>query len=939
MFKRVLLIVLLVVLAVVALGSRQMATIYTDILWFESLGYLDAFWIPIIWKVIVGFVTGAVAFAFLYANLGFAARSIASSPHLAERFSAAHSWQIAKSIRGAFLIVALLAAVITGVAMSSQWMTVLGYLNRTPAGVSDPLFNIDVGFYLFSLPFYVTVYRILILLSGMALAASFILYIFSGAVNVKELWKGEGEASAKLHLGILAAIFLALKAWGYRIQGLSLVYSARGVAFGASFTDVHALLPGLRVLTVLAIILGVLVLVGVFVRTRKLLITTFVVYVLASFLLGTALPDLVQRFAVEPSELSRESRYIAYNIESTRRAFGLNKIETGRLDVDYDLTYEKLIEDYNDTIENIRLWDWRSLGQTYQQLQEIRAYYDFHDIDLDRYQVGDKTRQMAISARELSVTRLPEEAKTWISEHLVYTHGYGLALSPTSEASREGLPRFIIGDIPPRSSEPGFLVERPEIYFGEKTDDYVIVNTAAKEFDYPEGDSAAYTVYEGTGGIRLSSLLRRVAFALRFGSSKVLFSSDISSESRVMFDRNIKTRVQRIAPFLTYDEDPYLVLADGRLFWIWDAYTVSSYYPFSQPVQAGFNYIRNSVKVVIDAYNGDVTFYLSDPSDPVAATLSKIFKSLFKPFDDMPDDLKAHLRYPVDLFEIQAQVLCVYHVTEPDTFYSRGDNWEFPVEVYGEQRVRVSPYYVYMKTPGEERAEYLLILPLVPSGKDNMAGWLMARCDVPRLGELVLYTFPKDRLVYGPMQIESRIDQNPEISQDLTLWSQRGSKVIRGNLLVIPIDTSILYVEPLYLLAEQSELPELRRVIVAFGDSVAMGDTLDEALRAVFSAASETVRREEESPEIGVEERVEAESRDEVADIDERPKGEPDDSLDDGKDAATQVEDETMQLLVQDAIMTYEEANQYLSQGDFAKFGEALAKLGRILEELKERTE
>jgi uncharacterized membrane protein (UPF0182 family) len=546
---------------------------------------------------------------------------------------------------------------------------------------------------------------------------------------------------------------------------------------------------------------------------------------------------------------------------------------------------------------------------------------------------------MAISARELSVTRLPEEAKTWISEHLVYTHGYGLALSPTSEASREGLPRFIIGDIPPRSSEPGFLVERPEIYFGEKTDDYVIVNTAAKEFDYPEGDSAAYTVYEGTGGIRLSSLLRRVAFALRFGSSKVLFSSDISSESRVMFDRNIKTRVQRIAPFLTYDEDPYLVLADGRLFWIWDAYTVSSYYPFSQPVQAGFNYIRNSVKVVIDAYNGDVTFYLSDPSDPVAATLSKIFKSLFKPFDDMPDDLKAHLRYPVDLFEIQAQVLCVYHVTEPDTFYSRGDNWEFPVEVYGEQRVRVSPYYVYMKTPGEERAEYLLILPLVPSGKDNMAGWLMARCDVPRLGELVLYTFPKDRLVYGPMQIESRIDQNPEISQDLTLWSQRGSKVIRGNLLVIPIDTSILYVEPLYLLAEQSELPELRRVIVAFGDSVAMGDTLDEALRAVFSAASETVRREEESPEIGVEERVEAESRDEVADIDERPKGEPDDSLDDGKDAATQVEDETMQLLVQDAIMTYEEANQYLSQGDFAKFGEALAKLGRILEELKERTE
>ena len=918
MFKRVLSIAVLVVLAALAISSRQIAGIFTDILWFDSLGYLDTFLIPISWKVLVGLIAGLASFVFLYANLGFAARSIGRSRRIAERFPDAPPGQIAGSIRRTFLVLAIVVAVLAGVAMSSQWMTVQSFLNRTAAGILDPLFNIDVGFYLFNLPFHLTVYRLLISLVVMTLAGSLILYVFSGSVPVTGLWTGEGEGAAKFHLGFLAAAALFLKAWGYRIQGLSLVYSERGVVFGPSFTDVHALLPGLRVLTVLAIILGVLVLVGVFVRSRKLLITTFVVFVVGSVVLGSIFPNLVQKFAVEPSELSRETPYIAHNIESTRRAFGLGKTDVKSLDVNHDLTFEKLTEEHRDTIENIRLWDWRSLGQTYGQLQEIRAYYDFCDIDLDRYQVGDRTRQMALSARELSVALLPTQAKTWVSQHLVYTHGYGLAMSPTNEVSREGLPKFVIADIPPRSSHPGFDVMRPEIYFGEKTDDYVIVNTDAKEFDYPEGDSNAYAVYEGTGGIKLSSLMRRIAFALRFGSSKLLFSSDIGSESRVLFDRNIRDRVKKIAPFLSYDEDPYLVLVDGRLFWIWDAYTMSDLYPYSQPVQEGFNYIRNSVKVVIDAYNGDVTFYLFDPSDPIAGTLSKIFKSLFKPFDDMPDALKAHVRYPADLFEIQARVLCLYHMTAPDTFYNRGDNWEFPVEVYGQERVEVSPYYVFMKTPGEEQAEYLLILPFVPSGKDNMIGWLMARCDVPRLGELVLYTFPKDRLVYGPMQIESRIDQHPEISQALTLWSQRGSKVVRGNLLVIPIERSLLYVEPLYLLAERSELPELRRVLVAFGDSVAMEDTLEEALRSVFASASGTVRKAEAAE---AREDVEPTVEDVVTEID---------------DPAVHV---TVQALVKDAVKTYEEADEYLSQGDFTGFGESLAKLGKLLEELKERTE
>jgi len=917
-FKRILSIAVLVVLAVLILGSRQIAGVFTDILWFDSLGYLDTFLIPISWKAIVGLAVGFALFVFLYANLAFAAGSIGRSRRIAERFPDAPPEQMARSIRRTFMVFAIIAAVLAGVAMSSQWMTIQSFLNRTDAGVTDPLFNMDVGFYLFDLPLCLIVYRLLILLVVTALAGSFILYVFSGAVTIKGLWIGEGEGAAKFHIGFLAAVALLLKAWGYRLQGLSLVYSTRGVVFGAGFTDVHALLPGLRILTVLAIILAVLVLVSVFIRSRRLLVITFVVYVASSLLLGAVFPNLVQKFAVEPSELSRESPYIAHNIQSTRAAFGLDTINVKSLDVNYDLTFEKLTEEHRDTIENIRLWDWRSLGQTYGQLQEIRAYYDFHDIDLDRYQVGDRTRQMALSARELSVDLLPAQAKTWVSEHLVYTHGYGLAMSPTNEVSKEGLPKFVIADIPPKSSHPGFDVARPEIYFGEKTDDYVIVNTKAKEFDYPEGDSNAYAVYEGTGGIKLSSLLRRVAFALRFGSSKLLFSQDIGSESRVLFDRNIRNRVKKIAPFLSYDEDPYLVLVDGRLFWIWDAYTISGLYPYSEPVQEGFNYIRNSVKVVIDAYNGDVTFYLFDPSDPIAGTLSKIFKSLFKPFDDMPDALKAHVRYPADLFDIQARVLCLYHMTAPDTFYNRGDNWEFPVEVYGQERVTVSPYYVFMKTPGEEQAEYLLILPFVPSGKDNMIGWLMARCDVPRLGELVLYTFPKDRLVYGPMQIESRIDQHPEISQALTLWSQRGSKVVRGNLLVIPIERSLLYVEPLYLLAERSELPELRRVLVAFGDSVAMGDTLEDALRSVFAAASGTVRKAET-----VEDREDVEPA--IEDVAAKT-----------DDPAAHV---TVQALVEDAVRAYEEADEYLSQGDFAGFGESLARLGKLLEELKERTE
>ena len=911
MFKRVWSIIVVIILAIVVFSSRYIAGIITDILWFKNLGYLDAFVIPIVSKVVIGVSVFVAVFLFLFANFSIAARRIGKLSGIWDYFPHILPEQFSGTIRRMFLVLTVVTSAIAGYFASLQWMTVQAFLNRATAGISDPLFNMDIGFYLFSLPFYHAIYRLIISILIIGFTGSLVLYIFSGSLLIKSLWTGEGEPIARFHLSFLAAAALFIKAWGYRLQGFTLSYSTRGVVFGAGFTDVHALLPVLKILAVIAIVLGALVLISVFVRLRRVLTTAVIVFIACSIVLGGIFPSLVQKFAVEPSELSRETPYIEYNIKSTRKAFGLDKISVKSLDVNHDITYKKLTEDHKDTIDNIRVWDWRSLGQTYGQLQEIRAYYDFYDIDLDRYQVEGRIRQMALSARELSCNLLPTEARTWVSEHLVYTHGYGLAMSPTNEVSREGLPKFIISDIPPRSPYPGFEVTRPEIYFGEKTCNYVIVNTKAKEFDYPEGESNAYATYEGTGGIRLSSLIRRIAFALRFRSSKLLFSQDIKSTSRVLFNRDIKGRTEKIAPFLKYDEDPYLVLVGGRLFWIWDAYTVSNLYPYSQPVYKGFNYIRNSVKIVIDAYNGDVTFYMFDSSDPIVKTLSGIFKDLFKPFDAMPDSLKTHLRYPADLFEIQAEILCLYHMTAADTFYNKGDMWEFPTEVYGQDRVGVSPYYVFMKTPGEDFAEYLLILPFVPSNKDNMIGWLMARCDVPRLGELVLYTFPKDRLVYGPMQIESRIDQHPEISQALTLWSQRGSKVVRGNLLVIPIERSVLYVEPLYLLAERSELPELRRVLVAFGDSVAMGDTLDDALRKVFAQASD------ELPEPKTDEGIEIILRELI------PK----------------TADSTLKTLVEDAIEAYNKADECLTRRDFAGFGKHLDDLGRLLEELKERTE
>ncbi|MGE5594261.1 MAG: UPF0182 family protein [Betaproteobacteria bacterium] len=903
MIRRCFWFVVVVVVAAFVASFRGIATFVTDIMWFRELGYPQALWVPILSRVMVGFVAAAAFFVFSYANLRVAAKSFERVSLLSYNVPVRLT---AEKARLVVFAVSLLLAAFAGLEGSSYWMVVQQFLHRAPGGARDPLFGLDVGFYMFSLPFYRLAYSFLMTLALVTTALVTAIYIVTRSIGLRGTHV-TGTLRARHHVAGLATLCLLLKAWGYRLAGLALVYSSRGVAFGAGYTDVHATLPALKVLSVTAVVAAASLLASLFIRGEKLVLAAAGMLVVGSFVLGTIYPAIIQELSVEPNELSRERPYIGYNIGATRQAFGLNDIEVRPIDVRNDLTLERLVTAHRDTIKNMRLWDWRPLSQTLNQLQEIRVYYNFNDVDIDRYTVDGRTRQMALCARELSLAELPEQGRTWVNEHLVYTHGYGLVMSDVTRVSAEGLPSFTIRDIPLRSDE-GFDVVRPEIYYGECTDEYVVVGTSAREFDYPAGESGTYTTYEGRGGVRLSSFWRRLLFAARFGSMQFLMSTDMSKDSRVLYIRNIRDRVKTIAPFLRYDKDPYLVLADGRLFWMWDAYVVSDLYPYSQPVEEGINYIRNSVKVVVDGYSGDVTFYTPDPDEPIIRSLAGVFPGMFAPMDEMPASLKAHVRYPEDLFAIQARVLGTYHTTDPDAFYKQEDFWEFPVEVYGGERQTVQPYYVFMRMPGDERPEYLLTVPFTPSGKDNMIAWLAARNDFPRYGQLMLYTFPKDRLVYGPMQVEARIDQDPAVSQALTLWSQRGSKVVRGNLLVIPIENSILYVEPLYLLAERSDLPELKRVIVSFGDAVAMDVTLEGALAAAFGAAAASDGAATE-PEKGVQVLPQTSSQ----------------------ESATRALSE----LVGRAVRAYEDANKRLREGDFAGFGESLEELGTLLRELE----
>ena len=819
--------------------------ILVDWLWFSSIGYLQVFWTTIGAKAVVFFAIWTATAVILWLNGWLAVRFARRPP---AQSVTGFAWQAAgnvppadllafmrdrlpwpRVIAGSACFIALLVAAID----VGNWNVFLQFLYRVPFGADDPLYDKDISFYLFALPAYIIVKNWMLLTLVLSALFAGIIYRVHGDIEY-DIHHRSMSPTAIAHGSALLGLLFVVEAGSYGLDRYLLLYGDNGVVVGASYTDVHVKLPVLWLLIGLSIVAAFASWANVWMRTYRLPVAAVLLVAIGTLVLSGVTPALFRQLYVKPSELQLEKPYIERNIALTRQAYNLHQVTAKPFAAEQNLTL-KTLEANKATIENIRLWDWTPLSDTYAQLQEIRTYYKFHDLDVDRYWLDGSYQSVMLSARELRPSLLPPNAQTWVNRHVLFTHGNGAVMSPVTRKSVEGLPVFYLRDIPP-VADGGPQIREPRIYYGEERDSYVIVKGSTPEFDYPKGKDNAYAAYDGTGGIPIGATVWRGLFAYYFNDPNLILSSYITADSRIMIRRNIRERIRTIAPFLRLDHDPYLVLSDGRMFWMQDAYTTSSYFPSAQPTQdLDLNYIRNSVKIVVDAYHGTVDFYLMDASDPVALTYQRIFPSLFKPFSAMPADLQKHIRYPEDLFLIQARLYQTYHMEAAEVFYNREDLWQFPRQPGGDGIATMAPYYIIMRLPGEPQAEFFLMLPMVPSRRDNMIAWLAARCDAPDYGKLIVYEFPKERLVYGPFQIEARINQTTEISQQLTLWNQMGSRVIRGaNLLVIPIENSLLYVTPLYLRAEHGHLPELKRVIAAYGEHVVMKETLAEALAALF---------------------------------------------------------------------------------------------------------
>jgi uncharacterized membrane protein (UPF0182 family) len=821
----------------------QAVPLYTDWLWFQEVGYTAVFTTRLTLSGWLFLGLGAAVFVFLFVNLSVAARTAPPDVlwELEDQLGLPGRAILEPLVRRLLLPVIAVLSFFAGARATGSWATVLEYVNRVPFGHGDPLFARDLSFYFFVLPLWRLLYG-----WGTALVAGTLVLVAAVYVLQRSLvLTARGPrlaAGARTHLLGLAALLLALRGVGFWLDRFDLLFSPRGLVFGASYSDVHASLPVLQWLIVLAVLCAAACVFQMFRPGWRFLVAGLVVLVVLWVAgLGIA-PALLQSYRVKPNELVYERPYIEHNIKMTRQAYALDQVVEKDFAAEDNLTPAAL-ERNNLTIKNVRLWDHRPLLTTYGKLQEIRTYYKFRDVDVDRYTVNGEYRQVMLSARELSYRDLP--SRGWINEHLTYTHGYGLVAGPVNRISQEGLPEFFVKDIPPVVTGLP-KVTRPGIYYGEVGNEYVFVRTRSQELDYPSGDQNVYSRYEGRGGIPVNGLLRKAAFAARFGALTVLLSNDLGPESRVMIYRDIGARVQEAAPFLKFDRDPYLVVgADGRLVWMIDGYTTSDRYPYATPVR-GYNYIRNSVKATVDAFHGTVSYYIADPEDPVIRTYARAFPGLLKPLAEMPKDLQAHIRYPEDLFTVQARMYATYHMHEPQVFYNKEDLWVLPrLQQDGRDR-EMDPYFTVMRLPGEPREEFVLLSGFNPSGRDNMIALLVARMDPPHYGRIIAYAFPKQKLVFGPRNIQARINQDPVISQQISLWNQQGSRVITGHLLAIPIDQSLIYVQPLYLAAaEQGALPELRRVVVAYGNQIAMEPTLEASLARIFGAR---VRGDETAP-------------------------------------------------------------------------------------------
>lgn len=864
--RLVALLVIALLVLLTALVSAA-ASLYTQFLWFQELGYPQVFLKTLVTRVLLGASAAVAMGGFLWVNVALArgprtrfARLVGDTVfRRAERSS---SYRQARLGLGTSVVVfALFAAS----AATGKWATWLRFQNAVPFGYTDPLFGRDAAFYVFRFPIWTSVLAFLAWAVGLALLLSAASYVLEEAIRYAG---GEIHVSERActHLGLLSGALALCAAGRYYLKSLALPFAGLGVTAGAGFADVHARLPALYVLTATAVLLAV----GLFIAWRRtsLRLVTYLIggQIVLGILGQTIVPPLIQALLVRPNEFAREQTYIGWNIRATLFAYGLGDVlRTNRYSVDYTLTRKDLDENAP-TVDNIRLWDHRPLLATFRQLQGLKDYYRFWDLDTDRYVIDGKLTQVMLSARQFEVNGLVEAARTWINTRLKFTHGYGLCMSPVNAVTESGGPEFIVGGFP-LGGQGRVPVIQPEVYYGTlkpgssyaragelreptqqpgeaawppaylaalTTQAYVVAPSKMAEFDYPQERHEQSTTYAGAGGVPLTGWWRRLLFSIRFGDLSLCLTSQLSPKSRIQLYRQVEDRLRALVPFLAFDSDPYLVVADGRLFWFCDGYTVAGHFPYSQPQPSGMNYVRNSVKCVVDAYNGSVWLYTADPQDAMLRVWARTFPGLFLPLSAMPQSLQAHLRYPEDLFRIQAQMFNTYHMDKAPDFYRREDKWDIPTERFGSQVMTLEPYYIIMRLPGETQESFILMLPLRPVGRDNMIAWLCARW-TDKGGELVSYEFTHQRNLLGPQQVETLIDQDPTISEQITLWDQRGSHVTRGNLMVIPINDTLLYVEPLYLQAEASAVPELKRVIVVLDqDRIAMRPMLRDALAAAL---------------------------------------------------------------------------------------------------------
>jgi uncharacterized membrane protein (UPF0182 family) len=810
----------LIILA--AFAILIIANQYLELVWYQTMDATAVFWVTLTTGPLAKLTIGLAIAAFLMLNLWIAFKAFQRAVVPDFRPGLSKEALLLPSLLGAAVLAFLLTA-----GSSLDWHVIQQFLHPVKTGVFDPVFHRDVGFYLFSFPFFQNLYHTVLATTFLSLAGAVAIYLLAQAIRryntTWEIWR-----PAKIHLTVLATLFLLVKIWGYYLSRYNLLFAESTRLTGINYTAAHANLLSYQILIWVVAAIIIILWINLWRTNYKFLLGSCCVWLILSLGLGVFYPGIVQNFIVKPNEYELETPYLQNHIRFTRQAYQLDRIKTRSYNPQENVTTR--LQANNSVLADLRLWDYRPLQSSYNQLQSIRPYYRFGDIDIDRYPSVFGQRQVMLSARELLAEELPDQAKaSWINLHLTYTHGYGFAANQVSEFSDQGQPVFISRDLPPKTT-PEFSAlktKHPEIYYGEQTNHYIVVKTRTPEFNYPKGAQNTATVYRANNGVKLNSFLMKLLMMLKYKEANFILSSQLTSESQVLMYRNIRERAQKLAPFLTFDHDPYLVAADHKLYWIIDAYTTSASYPYARYHRRGLNYIRNSVKTVIDAYDGSVEFYITDPDDPVLQVWSKVFPRLFKPVDRLDPEVARHFRYPEDLMALQSELLSQYHMTNSKTFYAQEDAWSIPTHNENEN---FDPYYVTVTLPGESRSEFAMMQPFTPRNKQNLSSWLIARCDQPYYGELILYTLPKDQNIYGPAQIDSRINQDQTISQLITLWNQNQSRVLWGNLLIVPVEENILYVKPLFIESEQTKQAELKKVVMVYQNQVVLGDTVKEAL-------------------------------------------------------------------------------------------------------------